>query len=294
MSTHDQLQRFLFEQADVRGHFVQLDRAYVDAIGEHNYPPALKKLLSQFLAATTMLSTTLKFEGTVTLQAQSKGPLSAIMADCSNHADVRCIAQYDEDVDPAVFDQPFNELLAGGALAITIDPEVGQRYQGIVPLEKPTLGEALTDYFQQSEQLPTKFWMFEAENHCAALMLQVLPGENVLPKSENEAFFSHVGALADTLTAEEATTLDAHEVLHRLYHEEAVRIYDPKTIQFKCTCSDDKIAQALSSVPKAELLQAMEETDGILEVDCQFCNKRYTFDEQSLDFIYSTDSKNVH
>jgi len=294
MSHFDQLQRFIFEHADVRGALVQLEKTHFDAIASHDYPAPIQALLSEFLCATIMLSTSLKFEGTITLQARSEGPLSAIMADCSSHTKVRCIAQYDEAADPAVFDVPFNELFKSGVLALTIDPAQGKRYQGIVPLEADSLAGALAEYFKQSEQLDSKLWFFNDENHCAGMMLQVLPGENVLPKSENSAFFEHIGTIANTLKPEEILSLEAEEVLHRLYHEETVRVFDPADVEFECSCSVDKIAQALSSVPQQEMIQALEENQGTLKIDCQFCNQVYQFDRNDLDLIYAKTPKTTH
>ncbi len=294
MSHFDQLQRFIFEHADVRGALVQLEKAHFDAIASHDYPKPIQTLLSQFLNATVMLSTSLKFEGTITLQARTDGPLSAIMADCSSHTKVRCIAQYDESLDDSAYDVPFAELFKSGVLVLTIDPKVGKRYQGIVSLESNSLSEALTEYFKQSEQLDTRIWFFNNENRSGGMMLQVLPGENVLPKQENSEFFHHVGTIADTLTSDEALSLEAEQILHRLYHEETVRIFDPADVEFECTCSIDKIAQALSSVPQSEMIQALEEHDGELKVDCQFCNKVYRFNQNDLELIYAEQPKTTH
>ena len=294
MSTQDQIQRFLFDEADIRGQFVQLDKALSAALKSHNYPEPIQALLAEFLCATAILATTLKFDGIVTLQARSDGPLKAIMAECSNHTDLRCIAQYDETADPSEFNKPLNELLTNSALAITIDPTEGKRYQGIAPLEKPDLAGALSDYFEQSEQLTTKYWMFYGNNRAAAMMLQVLPGENVLPKEDNLSLFEKLSVFADTVTIDEATKLTADDLLHRLYHEESVCIFEPRDVRFKCTCTFEKIANAISSVPRAEIEQAIDEEGGAIDVDCQFCRERYQFDKNSLDFVYDGGDNKLH
>ncbi|WP_298633246.1 Hsp33 family molecular chaperone HslO [uncultured Umboniibacter sp.] len=294
MSTQDQIQRFLFDEADIRGQFVQIDDALNAALKSHSYPEPIKALLAEFLCATAILSTTLKFEGVVTLQVRSTGPLKTIMAECSNHTDLRCIAQYDEAADPAVFEQPLSQLLGDSALTITIDPTVGNRYQGIVAFEKEDLAGALADYFEQSEQLRTKYWMHYGNNRAAALMLQILPGENVLPKDDNDTFFDQLSAFGDTVTKDEATQLEAPELLHRLFHEEAVSIFDPREVRFKCSCSFEKMARALSSVPRAEIAQAIDEEGGAIDVDCQFCRERYKFDRSSLNFVYEMIEKPLH
>jgi len=285
MSTQNQLQRFIFDEADIRGQLIQLDSSYQEALESHNYPPALQALLGEFLCAASILAATLKFDGIVTLQARANGPLQTIMAECANNEEIRCIAQYDESADNSAFDLPLNELLKEGVLAITIDPKSGQRYQGVVPLEAETLAGALAQYFEMSEQLKTKYWMFNLNGRCAAMMLQILPGENVLSKADNDDFFERLQAFADTVSPEEATELDAQELLHRLYHEEKVRLFESTHLQFKCTCSKEKTAKALLSIGEEGVRNALEESDGELVLNCQFCRSEYRFDANEVEAL---------
>ncbi len=294
MTTQDQLQRFIFDEADIRGQLVQLDDTYKAALESHNYPAGIQTLLGEFLCATSILAATLKFEGSVTLQARASGPLKTIMAECRNHSDLRCIAQYDEGIDPSSFDVPFSQLLKDGVLAITIDPIKGQRYQGMVPLESTTLAGALADYFEQSEQLKTKYWMFNSNGRCAALMLQVLPGENVLSKTENNQMFERLSAFADTVRTEEATELQAQDLLHRLYHEEKVRVFDPTRLSFSCSCSFEKIATGLVSLGKNEINEALNENNGELLIHCHFCRAEYKFSQEAIDKAFGHPPRTTH
>ena len=146
MSNSDQIQRFLFEGTDLRGVLVGLEDSYQQVLSRHPYPVKVASLLGEMLAAIGLLSSTLKFEGRLSLLARGQGPVSMLMAECNHHRDLRAIARWQGDI-PA--DADMHYLLGSGQLAITIEPEKGNRYQGIVPLEKPLLAQCLEDYFLQ-------------------------------------------------------------------------------------------------------------------------------------------------
>ncbi len=279
MSNPDQIQRILFEQIDVRGVVAGLDASYQEVLSRHEYPPVIQRLLGEMLAAVSMLSVTLKFEGRLLLQAQGEGTVSLLMAECNHHQNVRAIARYNGEVDETL---AFNELLEKGRIALTIEPEQGQRYQGVVPLEHPTLAECLQAYFEQSEQLGTSIHLAADGTHAAGLMLQVLPAEE--PGEED---WSRVSMLASTLKDEELLTLDNEALLFRLFHEETCRLYEPDSLVFKCDCSRERSAEALKFMTEEELLSILAEQNGLIDVGCQFCNQQYHFDETDIRALFS-------
>ena len=171
----DRSLRFLFEQADIRGETVHLDDAYRDILAIHQYAPGVSRLLGEFLAASVLLSTTLKFEGKLILQARSEGEIPLLMVESNSALEIRAIARGAEQATSERFDR----LLANGQLAITIDPEQGQRYQGIVPLVEDSLANSLDAYFRHSEQLGTRLWLAADGQRAAGLLLQQLPAELV-------------------------------------------------------------------------------------------------------------------
>ncbi|MFA5494489.1 MAG: Hsp33 family molecular chaperone HslO, partial [Porticoccaceae bacterium] len=173
MPHNDQLHRFIFDNSDVRGEIVSLADSYQNVLDNGNYPTLINELLGELLAAAGLLSATLKFDGVITLQARGDGDLTLLMADCTRHNALRGIARLAEGADPEVRD--LRQLLGNGHLAITIDPADGERYQGIVPLEKETLNACLEDYFNLSEQLPTRLWLFADGQRAGGLLLQALP-----------------------------------------------------------------------------------------------------------------------
>lgn len=278
MPPQDVTQRFIFEHADVRGELVSLNDSYREILARHDYPEPIKALLGEMLAAAVLLSTAIKFDGLLIMQARSSGPLSMLMVECSSQQDVRAIARHDEDLEG----HTLNELMPDGVLAITIDPSRGQRYQGVVTLEGESLADALAGYFDSSEQLPSRFRLLADGRSARGFMLQALPASRQTDPAERKEAWNRLSVLADTLTVEELMALDNSTILHRLYHEEDVRLFDERPVRFRCSCSAERSGNALVSLGREDAFALLAEQGGEVEVDCQFCNTRYRFDENAL------------
>ena len=262
MASQDITQRFLFENADVRGEMVSADQSYREILAKHDYPEPVKALLGEMLAAAVLLSTTIKFDGLLILQAKSEGPLSTLMVECSSDQAVRGIARYADDLQEG----NLTELMPDGVLAITIDPANGQRYQGIVSLEGGSLAAALDGYFANSEQLPTRFRLQADGRIARGFLLQALPADRQLDPEDRAATWQHLNVLADTLTAEELIGLDNATVLHRLFHQDDLRLFDAQAVRFECSCSAERSSNALVSLGKDDLLALLQEQGGRIEV----------------------------
>ncbi|ALT00053.1 Hsp33 family molecular chaperone HslO [Lacimicrobium alkaliphilum] len=274
----DQLFRYLFSNDNVRGELVQLQQSYAKVLDNQQYPQPVQRLLGELMAATSLLTATLKFEGDIAVQVQSDGPVKYAVINGTHKQELRGVARWDGDV-PDEFSAMFNK----GVLAITITPSEGERYQGLVELDKPSLAECLERYFEQSEQLLTRV-ILKADTQkpqAAGMLLQVLPGND--PKQES---FNHLVHLTDTITADELFTLPAEQILHRLYHEQKVEVYPPQPVIFKCSCSKQRSATALASVDKQNLLDIVAE-DGFVSLNCQYCHAEYRFDAIDIEAIHS-------
>lgn len=220
----DFTQRFIFDESDVRGELVALERSYAEVLAKHPYPEPVAQLLGELMAAAALLVGTLKFDGLLILQARSSGAVPLLMVECSSERELRGIARYDETL--ITPDAGLQDLMPDGSLALTVDPHKGKRYQGIVALDGVDLSESLSNYFVMSEQLGTRFWL-KADGHRArGLLLQQLPAAQITDPEERDASWEHVITLASTLTAEEMLGLDNQTILHRLYHEDPVRLFD--------------------------------------------------------------------
>jgi len=276
MSNTDQVQRILFDNVDVRGVVTALQSSLQQIMAGHNYPPVIENILGEMLAAVTILSTNLKFNGKLILQAKGEGSVSTLMVECNHRNECRAVAQFD----PAIPEQiGFKEMLAKGHLVLTIEPEVGQRYQGYVPLEQESLALCLEDYFQRSEQLDTKFILACDGKKARGIMLQVLPA-----MQSGTDDWQRLAMLTETLCAEELLALDNETVLYRLFHEEQCRLFSPQQIEFKCQCSRERSEKALKLLDANELREIVEDS-GVIDMGCQFCNSNYSFDVVDVEAI---------
>lgn len=276
----DSSQRFLFENADVRGEIVRLHKTYLDTIAGKQYPEQVAMLLGQFLAGSALLSSTIKFSGRLVLQARSQGEVAVMMGECNSEGDIRGIARYAQT---PTSDQ-FTELLRDGSLVITIDSRKGEPYQGIVPIEGSSLAQCLEAYFAQSEQLGSVFYFAANKDGIAALMLQQMPAQLVKDKDSRASHWEHFATLARTLTDEELLALPNADILHRLYHQEELRVFAPKELRFACSCSRERTARALSALGKQEIDDIVAEQGGI-EISCEFCGTEYNFGPKELELL---------
>ena len=290
MSNKDISQRFLFDDSDIRGELVSIENSFAEAVAAHQYPESILKQLGELAAASILLSTTLKFEGVMTLQAKGDGALSLLMIECTDQKTFRALARFDKTKIQGV---SLKELLGHGTMAITVDPIKGNRYQGIVPLNKDSLTESLEDYFAQSVQLPTKLWLASNGKICAGMLLQSLPSSAEVSVEARDAFWGHVSALANTVTDKELLELDNETILTRLFNEEDIRLFDTAEIAFNCNCSYQRTAKVLKSLNKAEIDSIIEEM-GEVAMDCQFCSQQYRFDKASIERIFAGEEPKYH
>ena len=282
----DQPLLFTISERHVRGRLVRLGPALNTIIAAHNYPPVAEKLLAEALALTVLLGSTLKDEGSqLTLQAQTGGgPIELLVCDYRG-GELRGYLKFDAErlvgvgADPTLF-----ALFGEGFLAITFDQAVtGERYQGIVPLEGSSIGDAAEHYFEQSEQIPSLIKLaarHDAEAGCLAggLLLQHLPegevGRDRLHVRHDHPEWEHAKTIAATLKDEEltdpATSLET--LAWRLFHEDEVRVQPGVTVSRGCRCSIDYFAGVLSKFPEGERRE-MADDDGLVQVDCAFCSR---------------------
>ncbi len=280
MADFDFTQRFIFETTDIRGELASLEESYAHVLAKHTYPEPVAALLGELMTAAALLVNTLKFDGLLVLQARSKGPGPWLMVECSSNRELRAIARYEEEQIHS--GATLQELMPEGVLALTVDPREGQRYQGLVALDGEDLAECFTNYFVNSAQLPTRFWLYADGQRARGMLLQQLPADRITDSEEREASWQHAVALASTLTAEELLGLDNETILHRLYHEEQLRLFEATDLKFHCSCTRARSEQALVSLGLADLRLLLAEKEGTIEIDCQFCNHTYLFNEADV------------
>ena len=279
MNQSDQLLRFLFRERDVRGEVVKVSASLDAMLAGHQYPQPVKQLLAELVAATSLLTATLKFEGQIAVQLQGDGPVRFIAVNGNHQQQFRGVARLQKEVQG----DSFAELIGQGYLLVTITPTQGERYQGIIPLVNDSLTATLEAYFNQSEQLPTRLYLHTdiGAEHCqaAGLLLQVLP----VDAEKSRADFADLEVLADTLTREELLQLAPEESLYRLFHQEVVELFPAQPVQFVCGCSREKSKAAIVSLGTEAIDEHIAE--GKLDISCEYCNTLYHFDAAQLRLI---------
>ena len=294
MHDRDCLHRFLFEHYPIRGHIVHLDASWRALLEHREYPTVIRDTLGEAVAASVLLSATLKFEGTLSLQLQGQGPMHLMLAQCSDTLGVRAVARYRE----ADYRPDLASLSGEGNLTVTLENEdLSQRYQGIVPLSGERLAECLRSYFESSEQLPTRLWLHADERGASGLLLQRLSDDAVKSRSggaprhevdpaEIDDAWRRVQMLGETVKPEELQSLSDRKLLRRLFAEDDVRLFESAPVFFRCRCSRERVVGMLRSLGADEVRSVLAE-QGHVEVRCDFCNRAYRFDSVDVEQLFS-------
>jgi len=288
----DTLSRFLFEHLPIRGEVVRLGSVWQSVIQRHDYPPVLRDLIGELCAAAVLLAATLKLDGSMVLQIHGKGAVKLLVVECSGDLALRATAKWEGELKHGTL----QDLVGEGRFVITLDPRNGkQAYQGIVPLEGDSIADILQTYMTRSEQLETRLWLAADGDSAGGMLLQKLPERGASPDPDA---WQRATQLGDTLQPQELLTLPADELVHRLYHEEDIRLFAAQPVTFRCTCSRDSVASMLRMIGRQEVDGILAER-GKVEVHCEFCNERYVFDSVDVDAVFKdpaavTASRTVH
>lgn len=301
MHDRDCLHRFLFEHYPIRGHIVHLDATWRALLEHRDYPAAIRETLGEAVAASVLLAATLKFDGTLSLQLQGQGAMHLLLAQCSAQLGVRAVARY-RDTPPDSRD--LSALAGEGNLTVTLENEdISKRYQGIVPLDSERLAGCLQNYFENSEQLPTRLWLHADAYGVSGLLLQRLSDDSVaqrtsgagatraspLDPAEVDDAWHRVQLLADTLQPAELRSLSDQQILQRLFAEDDVRMFESAPVFFRCRCSRERVEGMLRGLGAEEIRSLLAER-GSVEVRCDFCNRAYQFDRVDAEQLFAAGS----
>ncbi len=277
---NDTLQRFLFESAPIRGEVAHLDATWRAVLDRHEYPPVLRNVLGELMAAGALLTATLKFEGSIILQLQGNGPVKLIVVESTSEHTLRATAKWEGPLDDHA---GLDTLLGTGRFAITLVPGEGkQSYQGVVDIDPAGVAASLEHYMRTSEQLDTRLWLAAGESSAAGLLLQKLPQRD----EPDQDSWNRATMLAETLTEPELLALPAHKLLHRLYHQEDIRLFEPRPVSFRCSCSSERVGDMLRMLGHAEVRAILDERDNV-EVTCEFCNRAYHYDSVDAEQLFA-------
>jgi molecular chaperone Hsp33 len=285
----DNLTRFVFERAAVRGAIVSLDAAYRDILACHPYPAALQRVLGETLAAVCLLANSLKFDGSLILQFHGSATLRLLVVECSAALELRATAQWEGEVGD---DARLADLAGGGRgsrMVLTLDPKDGSPlYQGVVTLEGDSTAALFEHYLATSEQIESRLWLRADSTRVRGLLLQRMPGSDQAD-SETWRRAAHAFDGADPLLV----ATDAHEALAALFPADDVRAFRPRGPRFHCSCTRERVAAALRLLGSAEVESILAER-GSVAVDCEFCNRRYPFEADEARALFAAPDAVVH
>ena len=288
----DILRRFFIENLHIRGEWVSLKSSWDEIQKTAAYPEPIRNVLGEALVAITLLAESLKFEGSLVLQIRGTSPVTMLVVQATSDGAIRGIARWQGEIES---DSSFNDLFGAGTMVISVEnkpkagAQQGERYQSLVSLKGESLSECFADYFAQSEQLNTSLYLAADKERAAGILLQSLPSDNNKTTGD-DTDWDHATLLAQTLNSDsgkkELLSLDAEQLLHRLYHEEDLILYDGSPIRFECSCSQEKIESTVFSLGKNEAKGILEE-QGAISIDCEFCNTHYELDSVDIERIFN-------
>jgi molecular chaperone Hsp33 len=301
-TSKDILQKFIFDNAAVRGELVEISNAWREIQSRHDYPKAVKGLLGEMVAAAALLSANLKFNGAIVMQIFGDGPVKLLVVECDAELNLRATAKLSPGA--VVPDEAsLMELLnvgGQGRFVITLDPKdkvPGQQpYQGVVPLHGDDMATVIENYMLRSEQMDTKLWLAADDKVARGLLLQKLPRNSevegqVAQATEEEDLetWNRALALGGTLKSEELLATDVATLLHRLFWEETIRVFDPLHPEFRCSCSREKVGNMLKMLGREEVDSALHDL-GQLAINCDFCGKHYEFDAVDCAQLFASET----
>lgn len=285
MQDKDNRHRFILEKAQVRGVLVRLSDTWREVLTRTEYPPNVQQVLGHAMAAMPLLTSMIKFTGKLTLQARGSGPVTLLVVQGSADGGQRGLARWNDDPPKA----PLAEVFGDATLTIQIESsEAGDVYQGVVDVNGELLQDALAGYFENSEQLPTSLWLVCTEHKVAGFMLQQLPVEN-MDKAARDDDWHRVNLLADTIEQDELLEKEPEQLLRQVFAEDDVRVFDSEPLQFECGCSRERTAGLIAGLGYEEAIDILKQ-EGEIEIVCEFCNSKNTFDSIDVEAIFRSDA----
>ena len=288
MQNHDQIQRFLIQGTAIRGQLISLDASYQEVLKRVEVVGRAATILGESLAAICLLASTVKIDGKITLQIRGDGDLNMLVAQATSDRTMRGLIRGHIDSNDK---RDLKDIFNSDHIVLSIETGNAKPHQGIVPLDGPNIATALKSYFAQSEQLPTQLWLVSDESSVSGLLLQKMP-ETQHVKKINESHCDNddwvrVQLLADTIKDEELLKLSSFELLHRLFNQDDVQLFDAEPVRFDCSCSKKRTAEMIASLGKTEIDDLLTTRDDV-EITCEFCNQTYLFDRVDVAEIFAT------
>jgi molecular chaperone Hsp33 len=276
----DYVQRFLFENLDIRGRLVCLTGAWQRMLDGRGYPEHIAELLGRTTALNVLLGANQKDAGRVTLQVQGSGPVKLLVADCTAELRIRGMATFEKQEAVSASER---RLLGDGRLSVTLeDMKSGQFYQSLVPLEGETLEQIFEHYLSQSEQ-STAFLRLKADGGAlCGLLLEKLPRADL----RDPDGWNRVCHLANTLQLDETRDAQPYDLLTRVFPEELMRVFRLYAVEYHCPYDETKVKDMLLGLGREEV-EAILAEQGEVVIRNEMCNHEYRFDARAITELFA-------
>ncbi|MGC9386653.1 MAG: Hsp33 family molecular chaperone HslO [Hydrogenovibrio sp.] len=280
---HDAVQRFLFKHLNIRGQHLQIDQAWQKMIEDRHYTPPLTRVLGELTAITVMLANGLKHPGKVTLQVQGKGPVNLLVVEATHDLKIRGVAKTNATL---TTETTLDELLGNGQILVTLEnTQTNHIFQSYVPREADSIAESFETFLSQSEQQPSKLWLAASKDGIGGVMIQKMPTTD----AQDEDGWDRIYSLTDTVRDDELIQLDAQTLLHRLFHEETVELFEAQSIEYECPQDRSRVEEMLLSLGEEEARKILEE-QGEIVVHNEICNYHIRLNQDDIDRLFATEN----
>lgn len=277
------IQRFIFKDLNIRGQHLQIDDAWQKMITDRHYPTALQNILGELTCMAVMLANGLKHPGKVSIQVQGKGPVNLLVVEATHELHIRGVAKTKDTLDKQ---ETLDELLGDGQILVTMEnAQTNGLFQSYVPREANSIARSFEAFLSQSEQQPSKLWLAANDNGMGGVMIQKMPTTD----EQDEDGWERIYTLTDTVKDDELLTLEANELLHRLFHEETIELYESHQVEYHCPRDRQKVENMLLSLGEAEARAIIEE-EGEIVVHNEMCNFHERFNSDDLDTLFQTET----
>lgn len=291
-NSEDTLYRFIFENTDIRGNYVKLNHTIEEATQHQALPQNIHIALGELMVASSLLASTLKLDGSLTLQIQTNGPLKLLIAECNDNLGIRGTVKWNGPIESIA---PIDLIKEGHFIITLIQKNAKTPYQGIVPMEGNSISELLENYMLRSEQIQTKLWIHSQENIFHGLLIQKLPFNSSAEALDQEAMTSaweDIVMSADKSFKAIHPALEASKILQTIFSSETIHLYDPSYPNFACSCSKKSVENMLRLIGKKECESIIEEQSSIT-IHCDFCNECYKYSEDEVEFIFNESEDSI-
>jgi len=280
------VQRFLFKELNIRGQHIQLQESWQAMIKDRHYPPSIVKLLGELTAVSILLANGMKHKGRITMQIQGSGPITLLVVDVTHDLKIRGVAKTNKDI---TTESTLDELLGDGQILMTLEnTQTEHHFQSYVSREGDSVAQAFESYLSQSEQLPSKLWLAADKNGLGGVLIQKMPETD----GHDEDGWERIMHIATTVQEQELTELPAQELLHRLFHEEVIELFNAENVEYECPQDKERVTNMLLSLGEEEVRKVLEE-QGEIVIHNEMCNYHMRFNKDDIDELFANKNQTV-